>query len=245
LFDEIKEFHGKHPDILVVNAGYGKRVSNILEIDIDEWDYTINVNLRSSFIITKLAVPHMQEQGWGRVIYISSIAAGGTSINGCHYSASKGNFGSFWCIFPVTSLTGRPSRCSGHVEEPGPENGQKWYHFQRCRSGHDHWNRNDQNRRAAEGHSRRCEEYPSRQEREHRGVCKRCDHVVSDWLHDGTKSFAIRRVEVEDRDSLRFVELLAYIYVEFTVLTQSMVVLSKKAAKCCMLVTCNILTTSC
>jgi 3-oxoacyl-[acyl-carrier protein] reductase len=90
LFDEIKETHGKHPDIVVANAGYGKRVSNILELDIDEWDYTMNVNLRSSFIITKLAVPHMQEQAWGRMIYISSIAAGGTSINGCHYSASKG-----------------------------------------------------------------------------------------------------------------------------------------------------------
>ncbi|KAM0707665.1 hypothetical protein Q7P35_004312 [Cladosporium inversicolor] len=89
LFDEVKQQHGQHPDILVVNAGYGKRVSNILEIGIEEWDYTINVNLRSSFIITKLAVPHMLEQAWGRVIYISSIAAGGTSINGCHYSASK------------------------------------------------------------------------------------------------------------------------------------------------------------
>ena len=92
LFDEIKQQHGQHPDIMVVNAGYGKRVSNILEIDIEEWDYTINVNLRSSFIITKLAVPHMLEQAWGRVIYISSIAAGGTSINGCHYSASKGTY---------------------------------------------------------------------------------------------------------------------------------------------------------
>jgi 3-oxoacyl-[acyl-carrier protein] reductase len=90
LFNEVKQQHGQHPDILVVNAGYGKRVSNILEIDIEEWDYTINVNLRSSFIITKLAVPHMLEQAWGRVVYISSIAAGGTSINGCHYSASKG-----------------------------------------------------------------------------------------------------------------------------------------------------------
>ena len=90
LFDEVKQQHSQHPDILVVNAGYGKRRSNILEIDIEEWDYTINVNLRGSFIITKLAVPHMLEQGWGRVIYISSIAAGGTSINGCHYSASKG-----------------------------------------------------------------------------------------------------------------------------------------------------------
>ena len=89
LFEEVKQLHGRHPDILIVNAGYGKRVSNILEISLEEWDYTINVNLRSSFIITKLAVPHMQEQRWGRVVYISSIAAGGTSINGCHYSASK------------------------------------------------------------------------------------------------------------------------------------------------------------
>ncbi|WPH02174.1 Hypothetical protein R9X50_00502900 [Acrodontium crateriforme] len=89
LFDEVKKEHGQHPDILVVNAGYGKRTSDILDISIDEWDYTINVNLRSSFIITKLAVPHMIEKAWGRIIYISSIAAGGTSLNGCHYSASK------------------------------------------------------------------------------------------------------------------------------------------------------------
>jgi 3-oxoacyl-[acyl-carrier protein] reductase len=89
LFDEIKQQHGQHPDILVANAGYGKRVSNILEISLEEWDYTITTNLRSSFILTKLAVPHMLDKGWGRVIYISSIAAGGTSINGCHYSASK------------------------------------------------------------------------------------------------------------------------------------------------------------
>lgn len=60
-----------------------------MEISLEEWDYTINCNLRSSFIITKLAIPHMIEQSWGRVVYISSIAAGGTSINGCHYSASK------------------------------------------------------------------------------------------------------------------------------------------------------------
>nr|OQO25285.1 hypothetical protein B0A51_07069 [Rachicladosporium sp. CCFEE 5018] len=89
LFDEIKAQHSQHPDILIANAGYGKRVSNILDIAIEEWDYTINVNLRSSFLLTKLAIPHMQSQAWGRVIYISSIAAGGTSINGCHYSASK------------------------------------------------------------------------------------------------------------------------------------------------------------
>ncbi|KAF2208084.1 hypothetical protein CERZMDRAFT_88030 [Cercospora zeae-maydis SCOH1-5] len=89
LYDEIRAEHGQGPDILVANAGYGKRTSDILDIDIEEWDYTINVNLRASFILTKLAVAHMKEKNWGRIIYISSIAAGGTSINGCHYSASK------------------------------------------------------------------------------------------------------------------------------------------------------------
>lgn len=89
LYEEISAVHGHGPDILIANAGYGKRTANILEIDIEEWDYTINVNLRASFILTKLAVAHMVSQKWGRIIYISSIAATGTSINGCHYSASK------------------------------------------------------------------------------------------------------------------------------------------------------------
>ena len=89
LVAEVSQQHGQGADILVVNAGYGKRVSSILDLSIEEWDYTINVNLRSSFILTKLAMPHMMSKQWGRVVYISSIAAAGTSINGCHYSASK------------------------------------------------------------------------------------------------------------------------------------------------------------
>lgn len=89
LIDEVSQEHGQGADILVVNAGYGKRITNILDITVEEWDHTMNVNLRSSFILTKLAVPHMLKNGWGRVVYISSIASGGTSINGCHYSASK------------------------------------------------------------------------------------------------------------------------------------------------------------
>ncbi|KAK3046250.1 hypothetical protein LTR09_012242 [Extremus antarcticus] len=89
LYEELTQQHGQGADILVVNAGYGKRVSSILDITLEEWDYTININLRSSFILTKLAMPHMLSTSWGRVVYISSIAAGGTSINGCHYSASK------------------------------------------------------------------------------------------------------------------------------------------------------------
>lgn len=89
LFEEVEQQHGHGPDILISNAGYGKRIPNIVDIPISEWDHTIQINLRASFILTKYAVPHMQQQKWGRVIFMSSIAAIGGGINGCHYAASK------------------------------------------------------------------------------------------------------------------------------------------------------------
>ncbi|KAL1883340.1 hypothetical protein Daus18300_000398 [Diaporthe australafricana] len=90
LFREIQAQHGQDgPDILVSNAGYGKRIPDILDIPIDEFDHTLSINLRASFILTKLAVPHMKRQRWGRVVFIGSLAAFGGGINGCHYAASK------------------------------------------------------------------------------------------------------------------------------------------------------------
>ncbi|KAF3766583.1 NAD(P)-binding protein [Cryphonectria parasitica EP155] len=90
IFTEIKDQHGQDgPDILVSNAGYGKRIPNILDIPIDEFDYTLTVNLRASFILCKLSIPHMQTRGWGRIVFIGSLAAYGGGINGCHYAASK------------------------------------------------------------------------------------------------------------------------------------------------------------
>ncbi|KAI0541330.1 3-oxoacyl-reductase [Xylaria digitata] len=90
LFQDIKKDHGQDgPDILVSNAGYGKRFPGILDVSIEEFDYTMNINLRASFILTKLAIPHMEARGWGRIIYVSSIAAIGGGINACHYAASK------------------------------------------------------------------------------------------------------------------------------------------------------------
>jgi len=89
LFQEIATIHGHGPDILISNAGYGKRIPQIVDIPVDEFDYTILINLRASFILSKLAVPHMAQQKWGRIIFMSSIAAIGGGINGCHYAASK------------------------------------------------------------------------------------------------------------------------------------------------------------
>ncbi|KAI1862586.1 hypothetical protein JX265_002794 [Neoarthrinium moseri] len=90
LFRDMGRDHGgRGPDILVSNAGYGKRIPDVLDIPIDEFEYTLNINLRASFVLAKLSIPHMRQQGWGRIVFVSSIAAIGGGINGCHYAASK------------------------------------------------------------------------------------------------------------------------------------------------------------
>jgi 3-oxoacyl-[acyl-carrier protein] reductase len=50
----------------------------------------MDVNARASFLLVKSCVPNMRSQHWGRIVFISSIAAYGAGINGCHYASSKG-----------------------------------------------------------------------------------------------------------------------------------------------------------
>ncbi|KAE8151954.1 hypothetical protein BDV25DRAFT_138318 [Aspergillus avenaceus] len=90
MFEEIDAQHSKRPDILVSNAGYGKRITHIWDIPLEEFDYMLNVNLRASFILVKSVVEHMKDQRWGRIVFMSSIAGQGGGINGCHYASSKG-----------------------------------------------------------------------------------------------------------------------------------------------------------
>jgi 3-oxoacyl-[acyl-carrier protein] reductase len=93
MFLEIDKAHGQRPDILVSNAGYGKRVPQVWDITLEEFDYTITVNLRASFILVKGVVEHMKEQRWGRIVFMSSIAGYGGGINGARmfFSSSPSN----------------------------------------------------------------------------------------------------------------------------------------------------------
>lgn len=88
MFTEIDHDHGQRPDILVSNAGYGKRVPQVWDITLEEFDYTITVNLRASFLLVKGVVEHMKAQRWGRMVFMSSIAGYGGGINGCRKSPS-------------------------------------------------------------------------------------------------------------------------------------------------------------
>ncbi|MFX0200852.1 MAG: SDR family NAD(P)-dependent oxidoreductase [Candidatus Hodarchaeota archaeon] len=59
-------------DILVNNAGIGTRGS-LLETSTKTWDLIMKVNLRGTFVCTKMVLPHMIDRKNGHVINISSI----------------------------------------------------------------------------------------------------------------------------------------------------------------------------
>lgn len=75
-------------DILISNAGMGNR-KRLEEITLEEWDQTMQVNLRAAFVLAQRITPGMRERGWGRVIFVSSVAAFTGGIVGPHYAASK------------------------------------------------------------------------------------------------------------------------------------------------------------
>ncbi len=61
------------PDILVNNVG-GRRGSVLLEeTTMEQFRDGLEVNLFSAVRLTAMVLPHMREQGWGRIINISSI----------------------------------------------------------------------------------------------------------------------------------------------------------------------------
>src|SRR4029077_18894870 len=80
-------------DILVNNVG-GSRNAKIWEMTVEDWDFVLRLNLRSTFLCTRAAVPHMMRQRYGRIVCLSSGAREGTPWTayyqgGSAYSAAK------------------------------------------------------------------------------------------------------------------------------------------------------------
>jgi 3-oxoacyl-[acyl-carrier protein] reductase len=75
-------------DILVNNAGIvsQKPLADIAEAD---WDEMLAVNLKSAFLVTQQVLPGMRSRSWGRIMFLSSVAAQTGGITGPHYAASK------------------------------------------------------------------------------------------------------------------------------------------------------------
>ena len=91
--EEIIEKHGKI-EILINNAGI-IRDRSFLKMSEEEWDSVINVNLKSLYVVTRSVIPHMKENGYGRIVSASSINGTAGAFGQTNYCATKAGISGF------------------------------------------------------------------------------------------------------------------------------------------------------
>lgn len=81
-----------HVDVLYNNAGImPDDDGSVTDITEATWDRVLDINLKSTFLCSKYAIPHMISQGKGSIINIASfVAFMGCTIPQDAYTASKG-----------------------------------------------------------------------------------------------------------------------------------------------------------
>ena len=90
---EIINDHGKI-EILINNAGI-IRDRSFLKMSEEEWDSVINVNLKSLYVVTRAVLPHMKENGYGRIVSASSINGTAGAFGQTNYCATKAGISGF------------------------------------------------------------------------------------------------------------------------------------------------------
>jgi 3-oxoacyl-[acyl-carrier protein] reductase len=61
-------------DIVINCAGGYGRLATVEDMPVEEWDRTVALNLRSVFLVCKMAIPHLKTSKAGRIINVSSIS---------------------------------------------------------------------------------------------------------------------------------------------------------------------------
>jgi 3-hydroxybutyrate dehydrogenase len=81
-------------DVLVNNAGI-QHVAPVDEFPPEKWDAIVAINLSAAFHTTRLALPAMKRNGWGRIINIASAHALVASAFKSAYVAAKHGIAGF------------------------------------------------------------------------------------------------------------------------------------------------------
>ena len=87
LIKDVKEYLGG-VDILINNAGYDNDAT-FVKMQEEQWNSVLDVNLRSMFPVTKAFIDGMIENGWGRIINLTSIAGYTGAFGKANYAAAK------------------------------------------------------------------------------------------------------------------------------------------------------------
>ena len=86
--DECSEALGNKIDILINNAGI-TRDNLSIRMKNDEWEKVIDINLKSTFLISKSAIKKMLKNKKGKIINMTSVVGHTGNIGQANYAASK------------------------------------------------------------------------------------------------------------------------------------------------------------
>ena len=80
----------KKIDILVNNAGgVPDPKGSLAEVSEEQWDRSLNLNLKSVFLCCQAVVPHMKKNKYGKIVNISSLGAVHPAVSVMHYHSAK------------------------------------------------------------------------------------------------------------------------------------------------------------
>ncbi len=118
----IEEMLGKfgHIDIIVNNAGI-QHVAPLQEFPVAKWDAILAINLSSAFHTSRLALPSMLANKWGRIINIASAhGLVGSAFKSAYVAAKHGMLGLTKVIALETAEQGITCNaiCPGYVYTP-------------------------------------------------------------------------------------------------------------------------------
>jgi 3-oxoacyl-[acyl-carrier protein] reductase len=88
LMNKIMETCGKHPDILINNAGI-TRDNLILRMKQEEWDDVLNTNLSGAYRLIRACIKSMVKARWGRIVTIGSVIGSRGNAGQMNYAAAK------------------------------------------------------------------------------------------------------------------------------------------------------------